>query len=102
MTIEFEGEDVVVQLIHTRSGHYVLPLDEFDEKKLKSKAYEQGREKMSLFVKEDENDEIEQIYEVDWNDYVAEQKSNEVLQRITATGPHKYLKVNKGKLNLLE
>jgi len=51
MTIEVEGEDIVVQLIHTRSGHYVLPLDEFDEKKLKSRAYEQGREKDVPFCK---------------------------------------------------
>ena len=57
---------------------------------------------MSLHVKEEPNENIEQIYEVDWYDYVAEQKSNEVLQRITATGPHKYLKVNKYKLILLE
>ena len=57
---------------------------------------------MSLYVKEEQNENIEQIYEVDWNDYVAEQKSNEVLQRIAATGPHKYLKMNKYKLNLLE
>ena len=103
MTIDYEGEDVVVQLIHTRSGHYVLPLDAFDESKMKAKAYEQGCEKMSLYVREDETDDsLERIYEVDWNDYVAEQKQNEILQRITATGPHKYLKINKSNLDILE
>ena len=57
---------------------------------------------MSLYVNEEPDENKEQIFEVDWNDYVAEQNSNEVLQRITASGPHKYLKVNKYKLNLLE
>ena len=91
MMIKFGGEDVVVPLIHTRSGHYVLPLDAFEETNLKSRAYEQGREKMSLYVKEDEdNFTLEQIYEVDWKDYVADLKQNEVLQRITPTGPHRY------------
>ena len=39
MTLEFEGEDVVVPLIHTRSGHYVLPLDAFDEAVYNNKSY---------------------------------------------------------------
>ena len=51
-------------------------------------------------ISEDNCENIEQIYEVDWNDYVAEKKSNEVLQRITGTGPHKYFKMNKQKLPL--
>ena len=70
MIIEFEGEDVVVPLIHTRSGHYVLPLDAFEEAVYNNKMYEQGKEKMSLYVEEEHSEDIEQIYEVDWNDYV--------------------------------
>ena len=34
MTMWCDGEDVVVDLIHTRSGHYILPLDGFKREKI--------------------------------------------------------------------
>ena len=63
-----EGEDIVFDLILTKSGHYVLPLDTFKENMVKRAEHKSGNERLLLFNNQEiEDQEIEEIYETDWN-----------------------------------
>ena len=63
-----EGEDIVFDLILTKSGHYVLALDTFKENMVKRAEHKNGNEKLIFFNKREmEEQEIEEIYEIDWN-----------------------------------
>ena len=44
MTMSIEGEDVVFDLVLTKSGHYILPLDSFQEKMVRKAEHKCGRE----------------------------------------------------------
>ena len=62
MTMCVEGEDIVFDLILTKSGHYILPLDTFNEKMVKRAEHSYGKERVVLFENRDEEEkEIEQI-----------------------------------------
>ena len=56
-----EGEDIVFDLILTKSGHYVLPLDTFKESMVKRAEHKSGNQKLRLFNnREIEDQEIEE------------------------------------------
>ena len=65
MTIWVDGEDVVGDLILTKSGHYILPLDGFSRTKADLGLYDQGSEKVALHVEEPTEASLEEIYEVE-------------------------------------
>ena len=50
-------------MIHTHSGHYILPLDAFDVDKIKRKEYEPNMQHIDLYVEEEKSDKVEQVYE---------------------------------------
>ena len=98
MTMSIEGEDVVFDLVLTKSGHYILPLDSFQERMVRKAEHTYGKEKLILFEnREVEEQDIEEIYETDWNHMEDETANNAtVVQRIKKDGKDEmYLKVEK-------
>ncbi len=48
--LNIDGRDVVIDLVLTKTGLYILPLDNICEKKFTLQAHEQGRVKIALYA----------------------------------------------------
>ena len=101
-----EGEDIVFDLILTKSGHYVLPLDTFKENMVKRAEHKSGNERLLLFNNQEiEDQKIEEIYETDWN-HTEEDKlicKTTIIKRHRKDGSTpQYLQVDREKIKQLE